>query len=81
MDLVGSLAGTALSPGAAVLLPSESACRQACCDAAACDGYSFSAVDPGVLAGWGSAACFLLVNITQLIPSNAMSSGVLLSTL
>ena len=42
MDLVGTLVGTALSPGQPVSLPSEGACRQTCCDAPACDGYSFA---------------------------------------
>ena len=43
MDLVGALVGTALSPGEPMRLPTEAACRQACCNAAACDGYAFEA--------------------------------------
>ena len=80
MDLVGTLVGTALSPGSRVLLPSASDCRQACCDAPACDGFSFAASDLGV-ADASAASCFLLVNITQLIPNNAFSSGIYESTL
>jgi hypothetical protein len=80
MDLVGTLVGTALSPGAAVLQFSEESCRQACCDAAACDGYSFGATEL-MTSATGSAACFLLVNITQLIPNNGYSSGIYESTL
>ena len=72
-DLVGSLVGTALEPNQPVAQPSEAACRQACCDAAACDGYSFDA-------SFGMfnprAACFLFVNVTQLVPSNNMASGI-----
>jgi hypothetical protein len=75
MDLVGTLVGTALSPGSRVLLPSEASCRQACCDAPFCDGFSFASSDLGV-AGATSASCFLYVNITQLIPSSVISSGI-----
>ena len=80
MDLVGTLVGTALSPGSRVLLPSEESCRQACCDAPFCDGFSFASSDLGV-AGATSASCFLYVNITQLIPSSFASSGIYESTL
>ena len=71
-DLVGTLVGTALAPGESALVPSEAACRQACCDAAACDGYSFEA---SVGRRLGSADCYLLVNVTQLVPSNGYASG------
>ena len=80
MDLVGALVGTALSPGSRVLVPEEAFCRQACCDAPACDGYAFAASDLGV-AGAMSAGCYLYVNITQLIPSSFASSGIYESTL
>ena len=80
MDIVGSLAGTALSPGAPVPLPSESSCRQACCDAPFCDGYAFASGDMSFTNG-GTAGCFLYVNVTQLIPSSAFSSGIYESTL
>ena len=72
-DLVGSLVGTALAPAQPVALPTEAACRQACCDAAACDGYSFDA-------SYGMfnplAHCYLFVNVTQLVPSNNMVSSI-----
>ena len=80
MDLVGTLVGTALSPGAPVPLPSLSSCRQACCDAPLCDGYSFASGDMSFISG-GSAGCFLYVNITQLIPNSGYSSGIVESTL
>ena len=78
MDLVGTLVGSALAPGEAVTLPSEAACRQACCDAAVCHGYAFDAAFARSL---GAAACYLLANVTQLVPSNNMASGVLSSAL
>ena len=82
MDLVGSLVGTALSPGSRVLLHSDAACQQACCDAPACDGFSFASGDASLgQGGSGLASCFLYVNITQLIPSSGYSSGIYESTL
>ena len=72
-DLVGSLVGTALAPGQAALVASEAACRQACCDAPACDGYTFAA-DLAMISA--VAPCYLHVNVTQLIPSNGYASGV-----
>ena len=72
-DLVGSLVGTALSPGEPVAQPTEASCRQACCDAAACDGYSFEA---GTARFLGQASCYLYVNITQLTPVSGYVSGV-----
>ena len=77
-DLVGTLVGTALSPGQPVALPSEASCRQACCDAAACDGYSFEASHAALE---GRAHCFLYVNITQLVPNSFVASSVRESTL
>jgi trimeric autotransporter adhesin len=77
-DLVGALVGTALAPGGAVLLPAEGACRQACCDASACDGYTYDAAAARQL---GSGACYLLVNVTQLVPANGMASGLVLAAL
>jgi DNA-binding beta-propeller fold protein YncE len=79
MDLVGALAGTALAPGASVVLPTEDACRQACCDAPACDGYAYDASSAARAAG--AADCWLYVNVTQLVPSSGMASGVLRSVL
>ena len=80
MDLVGELVGTAQSPGAPVSLSSLVACRQACCDAPYCDGYAFASGDVTFVNG-GPASCFLYVNITQLIPSSVISSGIYESTL
>ena len=77
-DLVGTLVGTALTPGEATLVASEAACRQACCDAAACDGYAFDASSGRQ---HSSGECFLYVNVTQLIPSSGYASGVLESAL
>jgi hypothetical protein len=77
-DLVGTLAGTALSPGDAVGLPSEAECRQACCDAAACDGYTF---DASAARRTGAGDCWLYVNVTQLVPNSGMASGVYRSAL
>ena len=72
---MGTLVGTALSPGAATLVGSEAACRQACCDAPACDGYTFAA-DLAMISAVG-APCYLTVNVTQLVPSGRDASGVL----
>ena len=73
-DLVGVLVGHQ-----AVLTSSEAACRQACCDAPVCDGYSFVAgaalLQPFLLLQ-PYAPCYLLTNITQLVPMNFMASGV-----
>ena len=72
-DLVGSLVGTALTPTQPVALPSESACRQACCDAASCDGFTFDASSGAFNP---LAHCFLFVNVTQLVPNNGYVSGI-----
>ena len=82
MDLVGVLVGSALAPGSVFPAASLAVCRQACCDAPACDGFSFATGDASLLPGGsGSAGCFLYVNITQLIPSSVVSSGIYESTL
>ena len=82
MDLVGDLVGTVAAPGAPVMLSSESSCRRACCDTPSCDGYTFAAGDASLGAGGtGIANCYLYRNITQLVPSSLVASGVLLSTL
>lgn len=83
MDLVGTLVGTALAPGQRVALATERACRQACCDAPVCDGFAFASVDASQLVNDGVAvsSCFLYANITQLIPSSIVSSGIYESTL
>ncbi len=71
-DLVGSLVGAALSPARPVLVPSEPACRQACCLAPTCDGYSFEA---SALSFHTESNCFLYVNVTQLAPNSGYASG------
>ena len=80
MDLVGTLVGSALTPGAPLIAPSTEACRQACCDAPACHGFAF-AVSLQRSSAAGTADCFLYVNITQLIPSSVVVSGIYESTL
>ena len=73
-DLVGALVGSVTAPQQPVLVSSEAACRQACCDASACDGYSFASGAALVLP---LAPCYLLVNITALVgPSNIMNSSI-----
>ena len=71
--------GAALSPAAGpVLVPDEPTCRQACCLTPACDGYSFDAGALRIDAHRHTDAmstCFLLVNVSQLVPSNTMVSG------
>jgi hypothetical protein len=73
MDLVGSLVGTALSPREPVRVTTDAACRQECCDAPACDGYTFDASSGRQ---HNSGECYLYVNVTQLVPSSTMASGV-----
>ena len=77
-DLVGTLVGTALTPGEATLVASEAACRQACCDAPVCEGYAFEA---SIALFQPAAPCHLYVNVTQLIPTSSVKSGVLESML
>ena len=80
-DLVGTLVGASLSSTA-----SEAACRIACLASPGCDAYAFSS---GALAQMAAnancqpdvtAPCFLLANVTALVPNNMMASGVLSST-
>jgi len=77
-DLVGTLVGSALAPGDATLVASVAACRQACCDAPVCDGFSF---DANAARSHAESSCFLYANVTQLIPSSGYASGVLESAL
>ena len=81
-DLVGDLTGNAWYPGTSLPSPSESACRQACCDAPNCDAYSFAASELRLQVQWSgspTASCFLYTNVTALVPSSTMSSGALRS--
>ena len=77
-DLVGTLVGTALTPGAPALVASEAACRQACCDAPVCEGFAF---ELAATLHHSSAPCYLYVNVTQLMPTSSFQSGVLESVL
>jgi hypothetical protein len=77
-DLVGALVGAGFNAA------SESACRQACVAASGCDAYAFAA---GVFLAFSQqsqaqgsgepAPCYLLANVTALVPNNMMVSGVL----
>ena len=82
-DLVGTLVGNAWYPGTSLPSPSESACRQSCCDAPFCDAYTFASNDLQSAIQFAltprTAACFLYTNVTALVPSSTMSSGALLS--
>ena len=71
-DLVGALVGASLAPAAPVLVPDEPACRQACCLAPACDGYSF---DTNALFFHSQSTCHLYVNVTQLVPNSGYTGG------
>ena len=72
LELVGMLSSTAL-------LPSEPACRQACCLAGpVCSGYTWDATTALQLP---LAACFLLGNVTELAPNILVTSAVLRSSL
>ena len=77
-DLLGALVGASFPSTA-----SEAACRSACLASPGCDAYAFSSGalalmaanlggQPGV-----TAPCFLLTNVTALVPNNMMASGVL----
>ena len=79
MDLVGTLIATGLPNP--ISAPSVESCRIACCSVSSCTGYSFALHDSGHLNMNAPAACFLFSNVTQLVPNNIMSSGVLLSSL
>ena len=74
-DLVGQRIGSA------IWISSEESCRIACCSAPSCQGYSFAPFDPATRFLNTPTPCFLFSNVTQLIPSSIMSSGVLLSSL
>ena len=82
-DLVGTLMGNAWYPGTSLPTSSESACRQACCDAPVCNAYTFASNDLQLLLSQSStnpvASCFLYTNVTALVPSSVVTSGALLS--
>ena len=83
-DLVGTLVGNAWYPGTSLPSPSESACRQSCCDAPSCDAYTFASNDLALATRQGlaypDASCFLYTNVTALVPSSYSTSGALFST-
>ena len=67
-DLVGSRVG---SP---TLVTSERDCQRLCCSVPGCTGYSVESIQ--FLHGSITAACFTIGNLTQVIPSHVMTSGV-----
>ena len=86
VDLVGTRLGAAAADaapggGAPAWMHSEEACRIACCATAGCTGYSYTLYDTARRWLAVPSPCFLLANVTQLVPSNTMASGVLLSSL
>ena len=79
-----------LLPAMPLAVSSEGACRIACCGAPGCQAFSFayavaasariSSIAPaGELVAL--SPCFLLSNVTSLMPSNLAASGVLLTSL
>ena len=82
-DLVGTLMGNAWYPGTTLPAASETACRQSCCDAPACDAYTFASNDLQWAVRQGqtpSASCFLYTNVTALVPNSGYTSGALFSS-
>jgi hypothetical protein len=78
-DLSGTLVGTATAPKSVILLTSEADCLAACCaNQPTCTAYSFSYLH-GLLSGSGVSPCFLLSNVTAVVPVNGYSSGALIS--
>ena len=68
-DLVGTLLGSVSMPSSAY------GCQLTCCSTANCDGYTFMS-STLLQAGAFTAPCYLLANVTQLIPNHGMSSGI-----
>ena len=77
MDLVGTLIGSAFSPGEAFLARSEFACRQTGCDTPACDAYTVPGLS--LVFGGSSVPCMLYKNVTALVPNSGYTSAVLIS--
>lgn len=65
-DLDGSLVST-------LLVPTEQACQSSCCDTTGCAGY---AIDTTTLSTSSQTPCFMLANLTQLVPNNGMNTGI-----
>ena len=57
--------------------PAQLACEEACHEQPGCVGYSVSASRPND----GFDNCFLFANVTELMPNNAIASGLLRSAL
>jgi hypothetical protein len=77
-DLVGTRVGGAArdTVGTPAWVTSEETCRVACCAVAGCSGYSYVLHDPA--RRWlatPASLCFLFGNVTQLVPSSVMVSG------
>lgn len=78
-DLSGTLVGPASAPGAVYLTTTESDCLAACCAAQPrCTAYSFQ-FSAGLLSASGAAPCFLLANVSTVVPVNGFMSGALYS--
>ena len=78
-DLVGAPVGGAAREalGTPALVTSEETCRVACCAVAGCSGYAYVLHDPARrLAAAPASLCFLYANVTQLVPSSTMVSGI-----
>jgi hypothetical protein len=70
MDLQGSFLASSLAPSATF-------CQSLCCGTPLCQGYAFSqGILDSVAAGGWLADCYLYSNISFLMPSSTMSSGV-----
>ena len=67
-DLVGTLVG------AFSMQPSAYSCQLSCCGVPGCEGYTFGSTQ--LLMGAATGPCFLLANVTQLVPNHFASSGV-----
>lgn len=71
-DLVGTPVGTTYH------LTSEGACRITCCGVPSCGGYTYAHTE---LRFAPTASCFLLANVTMMVPTHWSASAVLESTL
>lgn len=69
-DLIGVKTGE-------TLVGSVGECAAACCASAACAGYAVASASLALTGGGAAGApCVLLANLSQLVPSNFVSSGV-----
>ena len=67
-DLVGN------AVGAFSTQPTAYDCQLACCVTAGCDGYTFGSSQ--LQLGGTAGLCYLLANVTQLIPTHFATSGI-----